>query len=265
MNEVKVSVITVCFNSEKHIERSIQSTFSQTYPNIELIIVDGKSTDTTMQTINRYKEKISLIISEPDEGIYDAMNKGVHKSSGGILYFLNSDDVFFDSNVVADIVDEFKKHPSSEIIYGQIKYVNIPKELLLTLQRIQFEYKSRLNLYINRVVPQQCFFSKKSVFDKVGIFNKRYAIYGDYDWLLRSFNQGINIRYADRLVALFNTQGLSYQKRYAAILEKMEVVYKNSNFFHFLIYLLWSIIVGAYEFFLEHVVSVFYASPGQVR
>ena len=115
---MKVSVITVCYNTAECIENAITSVLSQTYKDIEYIIIDGRSTDGTLDIINNYRESISTLVSEKDNGIYDAMNKGIGIATGEVIYFLNSDDVLFDEDVIGDIVTEFKNRRSFSIIRG---------------------------------------------------------------------------------------------------------------------------------------------------
>ena len=118
---MKVSIVTVSFNSEKTIEDTIISVQNQTYTNIEHIIIDGLSSDNTMKIVNRYEHLKS--ISEDDDGIYHAMNKGIFNASGQIIGFLNSDDVFENNNVIRDIVNEFEKDEKADIVYGNLAMV----------------------------------------------------------------------------------------------------------------------------------------------
>lgn len=114
---MKVSIVTVCYNSAKTIERTIKSVAGQDYTNIEYIIIDGGSTDGTLDIIDRYKDKISVLVSEPDKGIYDAMNKGIARATGDIIGFMNSDDWYADGAIAA-IVDSFSK-TDADIVYGK--------------------------------------------------------------------------------------------------------------------------------------------------
>lgn len=107
---MKVSIITVCYNSEEYIEEAVKSVLFQTYQNIEYIIIDGKSTDGKLNIINKYKDRISKIMSEKDEGIYDAMNKGAQVATGDIIYFLNSDDRLIDKDVIMDAAKKFEEN-----------------------------------------------------------------------------------------------------------------------------------------------------------
>lgn len=178
---MKVSIITVCKNAQDTIEQTIRSVISQNYKNIEYLVIDGKSTDKTMDIVNRYKDKIDVIVSERDGGIYYAMNKGVEKSSGDVIYFLNSGDFLFDERIVSDIVNEFKK-TNSDIIYGDalLYYENYPKRLILKRHiNINRLYLARDGIY------HQAMFVKKDLFVKYGGFDTRFKLSADYEWTLR--------------------------------------------------------------------------------
>ena len=117
---IKISIITVCFNAQNVIEACIQSVLSQTYLNIEYVIVDGQSTDGTLSIVHKYKDRITKIISEKDTGIYDATNKGIQASNGDVVYFLNSDDRLYDDEVIENIIEQFKEDKSLDIVYGKV-------------------------------------------------------------------------------------------------------------------------------------------------
>ena len=118
---MKVSIITVVYNNFATIEEAIKSIKSQLYNNIEHIIIDGGSTDGTLDIINKYKNDINIFISEKDNGIYDAMNKGINLSTGNIIGILNSDDIYFDNKVISKVVDCFKGDKNLDILYGKSK------------------------------------------------------------------------------------------------------------------------------------------------
>ena len=179
--KLKVSVITVCYHAEQSIESTIRSVLFQTYPKIEFIVVDGDSQDKTLSIVNTYKDKIDKIISEKDTGIYEAMNKGVQSATGDILYFLNSDDHFFDEKVVSDMVDEFEKVPDIGILYGKLSFVNVPSQHAAYYKNYHFQLRSKRHLLIQSN-PQQCIFGRKSVFEQIGTFDPACRICGDYDW-----------------------------------------------------------------------------------
>ena len=119
---MKVSIITVTYNSEKSLQRSIDSVISQDYLDIEHIIIDGGSADNTIGIINENKKHIAKYISEKDSGIYQALNKGIRLATGDIIGILNSDDVFADTNIISKVVDSFSKN-NSDVVYGNLLYV----------------------------------------------------------------------------------------------------------------------------------------------
>ena len=183
---MKVSVITVVFNNHEHIQGNIDSVSNQSYKNIEHIIVDGKSTDSTLDIIKRNQKKISKWISEKDNGIYDAMNKGIELSTGDIIGFLNSDDIYFNDCVVENIVKEFKKsNPDS--VYGDLVYTD--EEVQQTI-RYWKSGKYRENLMQRGwMPPHPTFYVKKEIFDKYGVFNLDYSLSADYELMLRLLNK----------------------------------------------------------------------------
>ena len=182
-NEQKplVSIITVCFNSERTIEDTILSVINQTYPNIEYIIIDGGSTDNTLDIIKRYEKYITTWISEPDEGIYDAMNKGLSISNGTYVFFLNSDDLFYSRETINQIIN--KNTVSYDVIYGDV--ILCSEDLAFVSK--QQNKKRTLRKILKKTICHQAIFAKKKVFDKTGIFNTKYKIHADFDWQLKVF------------------------------------------------------------------------------
>ena len=120
---MKISIITVTYNAEEFIEQCIRSVVGQSYKNIEYILVDGASSDSTLNIVQKYKNNINILISEVDQGIYDAMNKGIKLASGDVIGILNADDFFADQDVVANIVKSFTENVT-DIVYGNLWYVD---------------------------------------------------------------------------------------------------------------------------------------------
>lgn len=178
---MKVSVITVCKNAQDTIERTIKSVVSQDYKDIEYLIIDGKSTDKTLDIVKKYKDKIDIIVSEPDGGIYYAMNKGIEKSSGEIIYFLNSGDFLFNRCVVSDIANLFKEN-NPDLIYGDVLLYDRNNPERFTIK--QHKNLSRLYLAYNEIY-HQAMFVKKDLFEKYGKFNTRFKLLADYEWTLK--------------------------------------------------------------------------------
>lgn len=206
-DDLKVSIITVCLNSEKTIERTIKSVINQTYLNIEYIIIDGKSTDGTLDIIAKYKDKISILVSEKDKGIYNAMNKGITLATGDVIYFLQSDDYLFNDRVIEKVMDEFIKYPEMQIIYGDLIVMMKNRNFVASYNRI-----TNYSLY-RRGISQQAIFAKRAVFAKTGLFDERYIICADYDWFLKCFvKYNMKSKYIGEIITVFS--GLGASSRY---------------------------------------------------
>ena len=178
-----ISIITVVFNGKQTIEDTINSVAAQTYHNIEHIIIDGGSTDGTLETIEKHRENLSIIVSEPDEGIYDAMNKGIELSTGDVIGFLNADDVFFDSSVLEDVAKIFNDETIgacySDLVY--VDKVNISKV-------IRYWKSSSFTLgAFSRAwcPPHPTFYARRAVYERLGGFNLVYKIAADAEIMMR--------------------------------------------------------------------------------
>lgn len=180
---MKFSIITVSHNSEKTIKDTIVSVKEQSYKNFEHIFIDGGSTDKTLELINCYKNENSIVLSENDDGIYDAFNKGISLASGDLISILNSDDVFYDANVLRDVSDDFLKN-KCDIVYGDLVCV-AQKDL----KKIKRYWKS--SRYIPNSFkkgwhpPHPTFFVKKSVYDEYGNFDTSFEVSADFELMLR--------------------------------------------------------------------------------
>lgn len=204
--DLKVSVITVCYNAEEFIENAINSVLNQTYINIEYIIIDGASKDSTVPIINKYKSKITFFLSEPDNGIYEAMNKGIKAATGDILYFLNSDDIFYDEYVIENVVKMFQTNSDIELIYGPI----IIRDPITNESFIQAHDYITKSYFIYGAICQQGIFYKASIFIKCGLFDDTYKIVGDYEWVLRAFYKyNLKREYYRGIIAIFRNGGVS--------------------------------------------------------
>lgn len=199
------SIITVALNSEKHIEAAIESVAIQDYPHVEYLIIDGGSSDATLDIIKRNKSHISYYISEPDNGLYHAMNKGISRATGDVLFFLNSDDRFVDSQVLSDVAGQLRGADAPQLIYG-----NALLESQGGLVRwIQPSRLSRRRLATGTIC-HQAIFASKELMDLTGGFSEDYRIVSDYAWLLELVHtNGISSKYIDRDIAIMGTDGLS--------------------------------------------------------
>ena len=203
----KVSIITVCLNSEKYVERTIQSVLSQSYKHIEYIVLDGKSTDGTLEILNKYRNRVSYLISETDNGIYDAMNKGIRLATGDFLNFLNSDDRFYDTDIVEKVISFLKKNKGVDFIYGNLMCFN-PTKSEVYLKKYPRVITKRY--FLRSPLGHPSTFYHKDCFKKAGLFDSRYKISADYEWYLRAlFRKGLKAAYINETICIFQEGGKS--------------------------------------------------------
>lgn len=202
-----ISVITVVYNNENTILDAVYSVLNQSYKNIEYIIIDGKSSDNTLKKIEPLKDKISKIISEQDSGIYDAMNKGINISSGDIVGFLNSDDMFYDNYSLELIAKAFVNKNNIDCVYGNLIFINQKDEI--TRNWISCQYK--IGLFEKSWTPAHpTFYCKRKVFEKIGFFNLKYRIAADVEFMLRALRVNkLNSIYLNKTLVKMRTGGIS--------------------------------------------------------
>lgn len=180
---MKVSIVTVVWNNELTIKDAIESVLSQTYKNIEYIVVDGASTDGTVEVIKSYGDKITKFISEPDNGLYDAMNKGIHLATGDIVGILNSDDFYIDELVIEKIVKEFEEK-GVDSVYADLVFVK-PDNLDKTVRYYDSSHFTPTKFAYGWMPAHPTFFVKRWVYEKYGVFKIDYKIAADYELLTR--------------------------------------------------------------------------------
>lgn len=180
---MKVSIITVCYNSIKTIESSIQSVLSQNYPSIEYIIIDGGSTDRTLDVINRYHSRITKVVSEKDRGMYDAINKGISLATGDIIGNMNSDDFYASCNVIKKVVEAMEK-TGADVCWGDLVYVDRDNPDKMVRYWKSSEYKDK-KFRSGWMPPHPTFFVQRRVYQKYGLFNINFKIAADYELMLR--------------------------------------------------------------------------------
>ncbi len=180
---MKISIITVTYNSAATVEQTINSVLSQNYKDVEYIIVDGSSTDNTLQIIGKYKDKISKIISEKDNGLYDALNKGLEFVSGDVVGILHSDDFYIDNTILEKYANTFIKN-NSEAVYSDLFYVNKDDTDKVIRKWKSGNYKPNSFLH-GWMPPHPTFFVKTEVYKKFGKFNLDFKHSADYEIMLR--------------------------------------------------------------------------------
>lgn len=181
---MNISIITVCYNSAATIRDTIESVLAQTYPNIEYLIVDGASTDNTLAIIGEYQDKITHVISEPDKGLYDAMNKGILAATGEVIGILNSDDIYENTHVIRDIAAHFAAHPLSDLIFGDVVFVK-PDQLDTITRHYNAQYFKAWKLRFGWMPPHPATFIRKTAYQQTGLYSLNYKISADYEMFVR--------------------------------------------------------------------------------
>lgn len=224
MRKPLISIITVVYNGANTIERTILSVLEQAYLAIEYIIVDGGSTDGTVDIIKKYEDRITKWISEPDRGIYDAMNKGIAMASGDIIGLLNADD-FYDSGAVAIVSSYYREgmvvyHGDMRMqMYNGKSYVNPAP---LNLDRIKR----------GMIVNHPSTFVNKEVYSSLGFFSINYRIVGDWDYMVKCYLNGVQFVPIKHVLAVFSLGGVSSGIS-PKLLAEMHDVRKTHNIYHF--------------------------------
>ena len=179
---MKISIITVCYNAGETIEETFSSIFNQTHKNTELIVIDGGSVDATLGVIEKYREKISHLVSEPDDGIYHAMNKGIGLATGDFLVFLNANDSFYEPSVLEKVASVLDKNGDAKILFGDANYISEDKK---TSYEVKFaKITNDFALLANNICHQSIFYHK-SLFKDVGLYSEDYKIYADWDFNIK--------------------------------------------------------------------------------
>jgi glycosyltransferase involved in cell wall biosynthesis len=180
---MKISIITVVYNGAATIEQTIQSVLSQNYRDIEYIIIDGASKDGTLQIVENYKHRLAKFVSEPDRGIYDAMNKGLKAATGDVIGFLNSDDIYADDTIIRQVADTFIQS-DVDACYADLVYVD--KDNLNKIIRYWKSCEYRDGLFEKGWMPAHpTFFVRKKVYDQYGGFDLDYRLQSDFDLTMR--------------------------------------------------------------------------------
>jgi len=205
---MKVSIITICYNSEATIRETITSVLSQSYSDIEYIIVDGASKDGTCEIVRSFGDKISTFVSERDKGIYDAMNKGVKLATGDVIGILNSDDFYADANVVSDIVHTFEKTGAqggfADLVYVDRENIN---KVTRTWKSGQYEEGKFL---FGWMPPHPTFFVKREVYEAYGHYTTELRSSSDYEFMLRVIHkEKISVGYLPRVITKMRVGGQS--------------------------------------------------------
>lgn len=203
-NKYRFSIITVSYNVEKTIEQAIQSVISQTYDNVEYIIIDGMSTDNTVDIIRKYESSIFFWVSEKDDGIYDAMNKGIDVATGDYIYFLGADDCLFQKNTIQNVADRL--NDDIDVLSAGVYLVDEGLKVERYMDGSFAEEKNRFN---GLMIPHQGMFVRRCLFGQKK-FDLRYKIASDYDLFLRLYlNPTIRFSFQQMVIAYYSSGGIS--------------------------------------------------------
>lgn len=213
MNTPKISVVTVCYNVVTTIEKTIQSVINQTYDNIEYIIIDGASTDGTVELINKYRDKISYYVSEPDKGIYDAMNKAIDVATGEWINFMNAGDMFADKEVISRIMCALRACDKHDVVFGNTIYYN---DKLRTYRKGTYRESN-----MPQFVHQSSFVYTRLM--KKYHFNQKYSIGADHDFFYKLYQEGKSFYHIDETISMFSLDGASFKNRYVVYKEVCEI------------------------------------------
>lgn len=215
-----LSVITVVYNNARDIERTMLSVLNQTYPHIEYIIIDGVSTDGTLDIIAKYKARLAKFISEPDKGIYDAMNKGLAAASGDYVLFMNSGDEIYEPDTVAAV---FATSPNADIYYGETEMINDAGESLGQRRHkapVNFTWRS---FKYGMSVSHQAIYIRRNLVEP---YDLQYYLSADIDWILKAARKAKKIVNVNRYVAKYLVGGMSKKKHRQSLIERFNIMKK---------------------------------------
>lgn len=247
MENIKFSIITVTLDSENYIENTILSVARQTYKNKEHLIIDGGSTDSTIDIIRRYYKHLSYLVSEPDNGIADAMNKGISRASGDYILFINSDDYLLNENILNRIYLLIQER----LDYYIFKVLSIYSG---NTQKILPSKDFGLSTYFKMGSCHQGHVISRKLFQKYGVYDSSFKIGMDYDFVLRIFQQGIKSKSMDLVISGMRRTGVSSRKDWSGLKERYDeerlVHYKNcESKSMFMIYKIYWTLYIPYRFF----------------
>lgn len=228
---MKISIITVSYNSEKTIKETFESIINQTYNNIEYIVVDGNSNDNTIDIIREYEKKFNgrlRYISEKDKGIYDAMNKGIKMATGDIIGILNSDDILANKEVIKRIVEEFI-NTNCDAIYSDLLFLDADTMKIPTRNFIAKRQSKKFGWH----PPHPTLYLKRKVYEEVGNYDVNYRIAADYDFMLRMLNGTYLISYINEYLVYMRSGGVSTNglKGYMKNFKEAQIVLKKNHVF----------------------------------
>ena len=225
---MKISIITISYNSAKTLQRALESVQSQTYKDIEHVIIDGASTDGTKELIEAYAKEHKNVrwISEKDDGIYNALNKGIKMATGDVIGFLHSDDILYSPDSIGHIAATFEQS-HADVVYGDLQYCKGDK----VIRRWQSNDFNPHSLKYGWMPPHPTVYVHREVYEKTGLFDEWFHISADYDMMLRIFKSGYSTKYIPEVLVSMNTGGASNKDTRARLSKTQEdyIVLKKNH------------------------------------
>ena len=254
-----ISIITVCRNTVGFIEQTIVSVLSQNYPHIEYIIIDGASTDGTVDIIHNYQSRLAYWHSKPDRGISHAFNLGLEQAHGDWIVFLNADDFFIDATIVAQIVPFLKQHSNADVVYGQAEIISSGREVQpFPFSRVIGQQWSWRIFRLYNFIPHQAAFTNINYFAKVGKFDESCTISVDYEHYLRG-GKNLKAVFIPFVMSKWRLGGLSNRNQIISLREYKNIQLKNRalSFWEAWLVFYYRIISFYGRFVLEKVINSF--------
>ena len=220
---MKISIVTVSYHSEKTIRDTIESVLAQSYSDIEYIIVDGASKDGTMKIVEEYRGKIATVVSTPDKGIYDAMNKGIGLASGDFVGILNSDDVFAGPKIIEGLVEYLSHNPTLEGCYGDLVYVKRESTDHVTRYYSSKNFTPK-NIGFGLIVPHPTLYLRPKIFQKLGFYKLDYRVAADFELMARFIKGGVKLGRNPQVMVKMREGGISSNGFWWRVHQNFEIV-----------------------------------------
>ena len=237
----KFSIITVTYNAGKVLEDTIQSVVFQTYRNVEYIIVDGGSTDNTLDVVHKYQERICKVISEPDKGLYDAMNKGIRMATGDYLCFLNAGDELHENETLQKIVYTFTGKELPDVIYGETAIVDEEGHFLHMRRLSTPEHLHWKSFKEGMLVCHQAFLTRREL-ALANPYDLRYRFSADFDWCIRIMKQSKHLHNTHLTLIDYLNEGMTTQNHKASLKERFRIMTKHYGWISTILHHGWFVI-----------------------
>ncbi|MEG1615999.1 MAG: glycosyltransferase family 2 protein [Bacteroidales bacterium] len=222
MSTPRFSIITITYNAEAVLEPTIRSVLEQDYPEIEYLIIDGGSTDRTLEIVGRYREKIAYVVSERDKGLYDAMNKGLKAATGDYVWFMNAGDAIHSPYAVRKIAEQIRELPVlPDVIYGETALVDEARNFL-QMRRLKAPAKLNWKSFrMGMLVCHQAFIAKRSI---APLYDEQYRFSADFDWCIRCMKASAHLHNTELILADYLSEGMTTKNRKASLKERFRIM-----------------------------------------